>query len=790
MVGTSLPVAALLNMGMSSAAMAATAPPVTPALLGAFSTPAGSATRTSVKVGGVTTDTVTVSAPKTVINWTPLDTSTDTNLGAIDFLKAGDAGIFQGVGNFTVLNRIIPVSATGGANARMIGLNGRIEANIVTVDGNPNGKGNIWFYSPNGIIAGGTSAFNVGGLVLTSLDPFDPVSGTFTDIVGGTSHFGYGTPNPNSLVSIKTGADIVSSSYTAILAPRIEQGGGITTNLGAALAAGEGIDLRFYPTGLFDVSVTIGTTDRNGIVHSGTTGGPSRDPGKLPSGAIMMAAVPKNDAITMLLSGNIGFAASNATSTNGVIVLMGGESFTGGQFIDSSGGFKSDIRVNPEAGGVNFTSSLVALAQGEFDVIGTSTGAVTFQQQVTLITDKAINITARDGQSVSFLDGATFSSRVGNDGGTISFSAIDDPAVAGTPGSISVTGNLTLVANGATSGLGSTSGGTIDFNVAGGTINISDTLNINVSGVGESGLVFPLQTLSGGPGTPVIGRGTGGTVNLNLGSGTFSANNIIINASGTGGTFAGLTGGAGTGGTVNLTKTGTGALNLNTVSLNVSGQGGAGGDNTAGAGGTGGIGQAGTVNLRVQAGSLGATTINLLARGVGGTGGTGTTLGGVGGAGLGGGVLFKIGADPTVGSLTIDTSGVGGVGGNGATGGAGGAGTGGSGASGARLDLSADVLTVTTDLNVLSQGTGGAGGVGSAGSGGAGGTGTGGLASVSVQGTATELRPGTMTVSAAAAGGNGGVSTSSGVTAYAGAVGGSAAGGSALVSAATGGRIV
>ena len=66
--------------------------------------------------------------------------------------------------------------------------------------------------------------------------------------------------------------------------------------------------------GLFDIQVPLGGAATaepasNGIVHSGTTTGPANS-GRRRQSLIYMVAVPKNQALTMLLDGTIGFDAA------------------------------------------------------------------------------------------------------------------------------------------------------------------------------------------------------------------------------------------------------------------------------------------------------------------------------------------------------------------------------------------------------------------------------------------------------------------------------------------------
>ncbi|MFD2498738.1 filamentous hemagglutinin N-terminal domain-containing protein [Rhizorhabdus histidinilytica] len=109
-------------------------------------------------------DTVTVNAPSALITWVPNDTNggTASVADAINFLPSGNtvnyvAGSGLANGEYTILNRIVPQP---NADGRSIALNGTITTDTA--------KGNVWFYSPNGIVVGSTASFDVGGLLLTT----------------------------------------------------------------------------------------------------------------------------------------------------------------------------------------------------------------------------------------------------------------------------------------------------------------------------------------------------------------------------------------------------------------------------------------------------------------------------------------------------------------------------------------------------------------------------------------------------------------------------------------------
>src|SRR4029079_11223639 len=118
--------------------------------------------------------TLTVSAAENVINWQVVDAG---GTGAINFQPVGTTATFQNfvsfTGDYTVLNRILPVDLGLNPTAATVTFNGTVNSVIVNNPG-----GHIWFYSPTGIIASPTARFNVGSLILTTGDiPYVPNAG-------------------------------------------------------------------------------------------------------------------------------------------------------------------------------------------------------------------------------------------------------------------------------------------------------------------------------------------------------------------------------------------------------------------------------------------------------------------------------------------------------------------------------------------------------------------------------------------------------------------------------------
>lgn len=660
------------------------------------------------------TDDIQVDTNQAVINWTTNDTALTG--GPINFLPNGRTAFFRNNPSaqnfFTVLNRIIP-TGTG----RAIQFNGTIISQLQTALGVVPG-GNVWFYSPGGIVVNSTAAINVGGLLLTSSDPVRDGAGNF--ITPGGS-FKLGPSASASSVIIQPGATILATpenSYVAMVAPTVLQAGNVNVNGSALYVGAEAATITFGGNGLFDIQVTTGTNGTGGIAvgHGGVTTGPASS-GTGDNHRIYMVAVPKNNAITMAIgSGSrLGFDIAGAANVvgNSIILSAGYDVF--GDFVDTGSPVNAtqaaDIFVSP----ADITSSFTAAASRNF--VAQSTGG-----DINFFSD----LNAFGAGSASLIaDGSTASINIG---GNLLLSANAEPtmtgadAVAGTVrlraangGVVSLLGDAELTAigfggsNNASGTVGSGTGGLVEITSAdGGLIAIAGGLRADASGVagqtetngvgsnfgrggnigiytlGSGGTLLvdgTTQLIAGGFGGPDAGSATGtggagiggridvfaqGAGHLMRFGGAFQAD-----VAGVGGIGANTgNGGAGTGGQIFVSTAGASTLDfLNDLSLLAFGFGGASGQL---AGASGGAATGGTASLSMQGtGGLINVAGNAVVR-AGAVGGTGEDPGTLGGNAAGGGaIIFQnaAGGNLTItGTTLVDSSGIGGMatfGGNG-----------------------------------------------------------------------------------------------------------------------------
>lgn len=718
-------------------------------------------------------ETVRVTTNTAVIDWRPTGGT---------FLPAGNVATFTNNVdnlNFVVLNRILsttPVQFDGSVLSRLIDVNGAAMTG-----------GTVIFSSPGGLIVGSTGVFDVGSLVLTTLNVDVDANGIFYDpLTRGISLSSGPSPIGNPAVVTQVGAQLNAlqpNSYVALIGPVVQHAGATRVNGSAAYVAGEQVTFRANQ-GLFDIIVDTGSAAATPLSHTGSTGGPSN----VAAGdnhAIYLVAMPKNQAITAVLQGDIGFdPAVTAGVENGVIVLSAGANIVGGE-VDRYGhdagiAASPDQQASFEINGGTVRSDLIGVARTNIRARPTGgSPTLTFQQDVSLSADQVASISVSTGQTVNVLGNALVSAAVfdtptpaglnltggqarifTNDGGTIHIfgtatvdaSARGLPGNAGTPGtgtggsadvsaaaggSITVDGALSIVADGQgavspdppqVDGAAGTGGSASITSRSGGTVIANSTVTMSATGD---------ASFSGLGATRNAATGTGGAVQvLALSNGTITiAGAFSATANGFGGPqldFGGpFAGGTGQGGGIGI-GAGVGTVTFNgSVNLSAFGSGGAGP--------TGGQGTGGSIQVQAAIG-----TINFNGGVIGnadGSGGDSTTAGVQGGTGQGGTVrvaaLSGTGASRIGGTaINLTASGQGGRGGNplvGQTGGAGGTGIGGSvsvlGESGnGVVDLGA--------VQLAADGTGGAGGAADTDTGGgAGGTGTGGTVVIGTQAT-------------------------------------------------------
>ncbi|HJS11819.1 hypothetical protein [Sphingopyxis sp.] len=517
---------------------------------------------------GTDTTTVNVTQAQSIINWIPTDTAPTG--GAIDFLPVGENWTFTGTGDYTVLNRF--VNGGGGSLSREIALNGTVNSYVGSTTG-PRG-GNIWFYNAGGILIGASGVINVGSLVLTANDIV-----TTDGLFGPTGEIRFnGVAGSPSAITVNgaINASAVGNpggSYIALVAPRVVQAGAVRVDGSAAYVAAEQVDIRIN-SGLFDINVTRGVEGGNAITHTGTTTGPAHQDGDTDQSRIYMVAIPKNDAVTMLVSGAIGYDdAVSATEEDGAVRLSAGYNIVGGELATTP---VNATAANIAAGDVLFRSNTIARASGAF------VGAPTLQLPGSPSPLSSEGQFFVEGNGIFVGDSsATLSIGTGQRGGADGSLIIESVNAAG------IAGNAAI-------------------NVSGGTLSAGNSLEIYADGE---------------PQAAAGGNSQGGTASLTITGGSVTAPVVVVEANGIADTGTNGIGGNGRGGNASITVSNAGStLTTGNISINALGRGDF--DFPSAPPAVNGSGTGGTATLTVaNGGSVGpAALLSLDAQGIGGIG--------------------------------------------------------------------------------------------------------------------------------------------------------------------------
>lgn len=586
-----------LMLGSAIAAIAAGAPSsaLAQAFQGNETVIAGEVTR---NVTGPGTESIFVGSETAIVNWTPVDGSSQI----VDFLPSGHVATFEtgdGRTDFAILNRILPQ-----APGQVIALNGTVISQIQTGSGAVRG-GTVAFYTPNGLLIGPTATFDVGRLMLTTLDPADWA----TFAAGASTTFTAG--NSASSIRILEGASINAieeGSYVALLAPQIDMDGNVRVNGSAAYVAAEQVDLNFNQ-GLFGILVQVGVDQNsdNGefaILHRGSTGGPASQ-GSADPHRISMITVSKNEVISMLLDGAIGFDPANSVAVeNGEIILGADFSHDGTNYVDTGAGsgqgsivLESAQVFAPE---LLVSSRLTARAPNIIQLRhGADPGQLTFLDDVRLESPGGRILIGAEQSDMNFLGDLFLVTE--NLGGTIANvgSAADGGSiqVLATGRTINVAGQLVANAN-ATGGEGADGrGGSVLISAsAGGSITARE-IRANAQGFGGFSVVGD------------AGDGIGGNVTMVADAGTITTSDsnsqLVTSSFGGASVDNGATPGDGLGGIATLEVRNGGTVTLFAVNLSSSGSGGS---YLATGSGIGGNGIGGQGRVLVQSGGTLRTT--------------------------------------------------------------------------------------------------------------------------------------------------------------------------------------
>ncbi|MEP6093805.1 MAG: hypothetical protein ABJ205_15740, partial [Erythrobacter sp.] len=400
-------------------------------------------------------DEVRVLAQSAIIDWTTFTPGSEGSQ-AVFLGSDGRLTFSSALPDYTVLNRIFTPDFDSAV---------RLDGAITSTAGGGQIGGNVWFYSSGGLIVGQDASINVGSLLLTTNAPDLNAFGQAGQAVALT-----GSDSGNGTIRVYEGAQITAhnaNAYIALVAPRVEQYGTVMADGSIAYVAAEKATLSI-DHGLFGISVDVGTSDVNGIVH----GDSATSTGLALQGAgpdVTFVAIPKNDAINLLVGGSVGSEpATSASSNNGIITLSTGESSKGNitvqnanlnSFVQLQSAGDADLTAN-DGEVLDFSSGLSLSVTGDLVIDLDGTGQIVVNGATVLQATDSVFITHTNNtaDTVSIDTSTAFTVRanggdfIASDGtiidadGTVSLNASDnisfDTITAGNAFSAFAGGNL------------------------------------------------------------------------------------------------------------------------------------------------------------------------------------------------------------------------------------------------------------------------------------------------------------------------------------------------------------
>ncbi|MEO1729584.1 MAG: hypothetical protein AAFR64_02480, partial [Pseudomonadota bacterium] len=493
----------------------------------------GAATRFPLDNG---TETIVVDTQTTVIDWTPQE---DASGNALTFLPDGNIATFESSldsPEFGVLNRILPST-----NGNVVMIDGAVISQYFNTDSSSfETGGTIAFYSPTGIIVGGGATFDVGSLILTSLEP-DLTSFVDFNENGGQLQLGtFSRTGPTASVIINPGAQINApqdGSFFIAAAAEVQMLGQSRVNGSQAFVAGEVVNITFT-NGLFDIQIPAGTSETTPIVIDGDVGGPAST-GVGDNHIIYAVAKAATDPISMIFRGNLGFdPAVSAGVVNGEVILsanydVNGRSVQDGSISDGINAIFSrpEDEIDPPPSGnifledFNSSSSLLAIANDKVQVTAFNSNS-SVDGNLLLVGRNAAELTATAGNSFTITGDVLVSARAFG----VRSSSLIDPTVinaeggiafidAFAGGSLNILGNALVTAdafggeNDVDGDFGSATGGSAQVGSNGGTLEIAGNLTVSANGEGaDGGFGFIGAEMRGG--LAQVFASQGGVVNL------------------------------------------------------------------------------------------------------------------------------------------------------------------------------------------------------------------------------------------------------------------------------------
>lgn len=301
--------------------------------------------------------TVTLKQSHTLINWSSFDIAQGQQ---VDFLFQNNAGI--------VLNRVNSLAV----------IDGKLLGCVITCGAGGSIGGNVWIFSPQGVLFGPHAQVNVGGLLATTA----PLLSDQAFLDSSQLSFSFGGAAAGAGVTVQSGAQLNARGALALIAPSVTTEAGSTIAAGgtALYAAAQNYVIHFDQSAGHGLNLLDFEVPASALTDGTVSATPLTLAGDTAAGKVIVASVSRPSVMNAMISLGGSIVASGAADGGGgdiVLTASGGPAS-----VNIAGALQASHGVSlqaPDGGSITISGSVSAAsasgAGGAIQVGGAGTGA-------------------------------------------------------------------------------------------------------------------------------------------------------------------------------------------------------------------------------------------------------------------------------------------------------------------------------------------------------------------------------------------------------------------------------
>ena len=281
---------------------------------------------------------VTLKQSRTLINWSSFDIAQGQQ---VDFLFQSNAGI--------VLNRVTSLAL----------INGKLLGCVTTCGAGGSIGGNVWIFSPQGVVFGPHAQVNVGGLLATT----SPLLSDQAFLDGSQLSFNFGGGPANAGVTVQSGAQLTARGALALISPSVTTATGSKIEAGgtALYAAAQNYVIHFDQSGGHGLNLLDFEVPASALTDGTISATPLSLAGETAAGKVIVAAVSQPSVMNAVISLGGAIMANGASDGGGgdiVLTASGGPTT-----VNVTGALQASHEVSlqaPDAGSIVVSGSISA----------------------------------------------------------------------------------------------------------------------------------------------------------------------------------------------------------------------------------------------------------------------------------------------------------------------------------------------------------------------------------------------------------------------------------------------